>query len=51
MIDGCGNPREYAFAADGPTRELTCAVRVATATDAEIHELAARHGGAARGRA
>ena len=46
MIDGCGDPREYAFAADGPTRELTCAVRVATATDAEILELAARHGGA-----
>ena len=41
MIDGCGDPREYAFAADGPTRELTCAVRVATATDAEIHALAA----------
>ena len=44
MIDGC--PAEYAFAADGPTRELTCAVRVATATDAEILELAARRGGA-----
>lgn len=49
MIDGCGNPAEYAFAHDGPTRELTCAVRVATATDAEILELAARHGGAVGG--
>jgi len=49
MIDGCGNPAEYAFAHDGPTRELTCAVRVATATDAEILELAARHGGAELG--
>ena len=47
MIDGCGDPREYAFAADGPTRELTCAVRVATATDAEIDALAARHDAAA----
>ncbi len=42
MIDGCGDPAEYAFAADGPTRELACAVRVATATDAEIDALAAR---------
>ena len=47
MMDGCGDPAEYAFAADGPTLELTCAVRVATATDAEIDALAARHDAAA----
>ena len=34
-----------AFDANGPTRELMCALRVATATDAEISELAARHTG------
>lgn len=34
-----------AFDANGPTRELMCALRVATATDAEISELAARYTG------
>ena len=34
-----------AFEANGPTRELMCALRVATATDAEISELAARYTG------
>ena len=45
MIHGCGDSAEYAFDANGPTRELICALRVATATDAEISELAARHTG------
>ena len=34
-----------AFDANGPTTELMCALRVATATDAEISELAARYTG------
>ena len=34
-----------AFDANGPTTELMCALRVATATDAEISELATRHTG------
>ena len=34
-----------AFDANGPTRELMCALRVATATDAEISELATRYTG------
>ena len=34
-----------AFDENGPTTELMCALRVATATDAEISELAARYTG------
>ena len=34
-----------AFDANGPTTELMCALRVATATDADISELAARYTG------
>ena len=42
LLSGCGDVSRRALTSDGPTAELRCAVRVATANDTEVALLAAR---------
>ena len=42
LLSGCGDVAARALTSDGPTAELRCAVRVATANDTEVALLAAR---------